>query len=275
LEAGKNIEKFYDTLPQAKGNYKSSARPILIEGAMNIETEVFIRALKSPVVYKDLNYLFVAGSYKNYPVVIVRTEQGMANAAASTALAIKKFNPVAVINQGTSGGHDANLKVNDIVIGERAIDFTAVKTAYKAQGEGVDLTDQEMLGTFAYDKKTDTFQNYKEYFADPTLLKISKAVADSHGEFKVVSGTISTSDAWLTNVDYTNFLHEKYGSSCEEMETSEAAQICKNADIPFIGIRSISNNITNGENFDDSVADYNQNFVLLMIDEYINSISKK
>ena len=133
----------------------------------------------------------------------------------------------------------------------------------------------EINGIETYDKKTDTFQNYKEYFADPTLLKISKAVADSHSEFKVVPGTISTSNAWLINVDYTNFLHEKYGSSCEEMETSCVAQICQNADLPFIGIRVLSDNILNNGAYTPEVATTAQKFVLLVVEKYITDVLKK
>ena len=134
------IEKFYATLPQAKGNYKSRQRPIVIEGAMNTETEVLIRALKNPVAYREMNYMFVAGTYKDYPVVIVRTEIGVANAAASTALAIKKFNPCIVINQGTAGGHDSALKIGDIIIGERSFDYTDMLSmiageVYRYKGE--------------------------------------------------------------------------------------------------------------------------------------------
>jgi len=274
-EGDESFQKYLSSLPQKVGNYKSSQRPILIEGAMNVEVDNFIKSLKKPVVYKKLNYVYVAGTYKNYPVVIARTEQGMANSAAVTAIGIKNFNPVAVINQGIAGGHIPNLHLGDIVICEKVVNTAAYKTEYSAPGAGINLTNQEMRGTFAYDKKLNTFRPYKEYFADEKLLSIAKKVADSHKEFTVMTGVISSADTWLNGIDHINFLHEKYGTLCEEMETSGAAQICKNADIPFIGIRSISNNITNGENFDDSVADYNQNFVLLMIDEYINSISKK
>jgi len=91
------INKVIQTAPHKK-KYKSKQRPILIEGAMNIEIEKFVRALKNPVVYNFSNYLFVAGTYKNYPVVVLRTEQGLANAAASTVIGIKEFNPIAVIN---------------------------------------------------------------------------------------------------------------------------------------------------------------------------------
>ena len=269
------IEKIYDTLPKAKGDYKSSQRPILIEGAMNTETGVLIRALKNPVAYRELNYLFVAGTYKNYPVVIVRTEIGMANAAASTALAIKKFNPVAVINQGTAGGHDPALHVGDIVIGERSFDHTAFRSAYSAAGEGIDLTKQENIGTYAYDAASDKFQAYTEYFADPTLLKVAKKVADKNKDFNVVTGVISTGNTWLECVDYVNFLHEKYGSSCEEMETNAAAQICQNAGVPFIGIRVLSDNVTNSHKYVAESAKVAQNFVLLVVEDYIRDVLKK
>ena len=268
------IEKFYATLPKAKGDYKSRVRPIVIEGAMNTETEVLIRALKNPVAYREMNYLFVAGTYKNYPVVVVRTEIGMANAAASTALAIKKFNPVAVINQGTAGGHDSALKIGDIVIGEYSYDYTAFRSDYSAAGAGIDLTKQKNIGTYAYDDTTGTFQAYEEYRAARPLLNTAFKVADEHEEFNAVAGVIGTGNGWFECVDYINFLHEKYGSSCEEMETNVAAQICQNAGLPFIGIRVLSDNITNSKEYVPESAKVAQDFVLLVVEDYIHNVLK-
>lgn len=268
------IEKFYATLPQAKGNYKSRVRPIMIEGAMNTETEVLIRALKKPVVYREMNYMFVAGTYKDYPVVIVRTEIGVANAAASTALAIKKFNPCAVINQGTAGGHDSALKIGDIVIGERSFDHTAFRSAYSAAGAGIDLTKQENIGTYAYDAATKKFQAYTEYFPDPKLLQVAKTVAAANKNFNVTTGVIGTGNGWLECIDYMNFLHDKYGSSCEEMETNVAAQICQNAGVPFIGIRVLSDNATISREYVPETAKVAQDFVLLVVERYVRDVLK-
>ena len=270
-----SIESFYATLPQAKGNYKSRVRPILIEGAMNTETEVLIRALKNPVTYREMNYMFVAGTYKDYPVVIVRTEIGLANAAASTALAIKKFNPCAVINQGTAGGHDAAIQIGDVIIGAKSYDYAAYKSSYTAAGAGIDLTQQENLGTYAYDAASGKFQAYKEYFADPTLLKIAKNVAAANKNFNGVIGTIGTANSWLNSIDYVNFLNETYGSSCEEMETNAAAQVCQNAGVPFIGIRVLSDNITINAKYVPETAQVAQDFVLLVVEDYIRDVLKK
>ena len=239
---------------------------------MNTETEILIRALKNPVAYRELNYLFVAGTYKNYPVVIVRTEIGMANAAASTALAIKKFNPCAVINQGTAGGHDSALKIGDIVIGEYSYDYGAFKSAYSAAGAGSDLTQQKNIGTYAYDDTSGKFQACTEYRASRPLLNTAFKVADEHEEFNAVAGVIGTGNAWLECVDYINFLHEKYDSSCEEMETNCVAQICQNAGVPFIGIRVLSDNVTNDNRYVPESAKVCQDFVLLVVEEYIKGV---
>lgn len=273
-EAGEAAEKFYATLPKAKGDYKSKVRPILIEGAMNTETEILIRALENPVAYRDFNYLFVAGTYKNYPVVVARTEQGLANAAASTALAIKKFNPIAVINQGTAGGTTPEFNIGDIVIGEKSIPTSAYKTAKALKGAGVDFTTQEMRGVYAYDKATGNFQPHKESFADPTLLKVAQNVADAHKEFNVTTGVIGSADWWMCWVDYMTFLHEKYGMVCEEMETNAVAQICQNAGLPFIGIRVLSDNITVNDDYAPKSATIAQDFVLLVVEDYIKEIRK-
>lgn len=273
-EAGEVAEKFYTTLTKAKGDYKSKVRPILIEGAMNTETEILIRALENPVAYRDFNYLFVAGTYKNYPVVVARTEQGLANAAASTTLAIKKFNPIAVINQGTAGGITPEFNIGDIVIGEKSIPTSAYKTAKSLKGAGVDFTTQEMRGVYAYDKATGKFQPYKEYLADPTLLKVAQNVADAHKEFNVTTGVIGSADWWMCWIDYMDFLHEKYGTVCEEMETVAVAQICQNAGLPFIGIRVLSDNITINDDYAPRSATVAQDFVLLVVEDYIKAIRK-
>lgn len=200
-------EDVFSSLPVAKGKYKSRQRPILIEGAMNSEVGLLIKSLKNPVMYRHLQFIYIAGTYKDYPVVIARTEIVMANAAASTALGLIHFNPIAVINQGTAGGHDKNLKNGDIVIGEKSFDFTAYKTAYQPEGAGFKIEEQELLGTYAYDEKSDKFQAYNEYFADEKLLEIAESITG----FNSVKGTIGTSNAWLNGIDHINFLNKKYG----------------------------------------------------------------
>lgn len=59
------------------------------------------------------------------------------------------------------------------------------------------------------------------------------------------------------------------------METNCAAQICYSSNIPFIGVRVISDNIINGEEYNPNVADISQKFALAMAEKYINDVLNK
>ena len=126
-----------------------------------------------------------------------------------------------------------------------------------------------MRGVYAYDHEQKTFRRYTEFLANTQLFRLAKKTAEEHQNFNVKVGTISTSDSWFESVDYINFLNEKYGSTCEEMETHAAAHICHNTGVPFIGIRVISNNILTAENFAASTAYTCQDFVLLVLEKII------
>ena len=269
FEGDEAFLKLLNSLPQKKvTSYKSRQRPILLEGAMNIEIDRFVKALKNPVVYKILNYVYVAGTYKNYPVIVARTEQGMENTAAVTALAIENFKPVAIINQGTAGGHVAEAQINSIIIGNKYINYSAVIIEHA----GIKFTPHEMRGTFAYDKDEKTFKLCQEYFPDPTLLKIAEDVAATNKNFVTLTGTISSADTWLNDKDYYNYLNETYGSVAEEMEICSAAQMCKNSNVPFIGIRVISDNVIISPNHYEETAATSQDFTLLVVEKYIKTV---
>ena len=70
----------------------------------------------------------------------------MANAAAATALAIERFAPCAVLNQGTSGGHAPDLHTGDLVIGETVVNLGAWRTPDRPRGAGIDPVCGEPLG---------------------------------------------------------------------------------------------------------------------------------
>ncbi len=83
--------------------------PILIQGAMDVEVETLVAALKEKQELTVGAWTYWQGTLSGYPVVISRTEVGLANAAAATTLAMEHFRPRLVINQGTAGGHDPAL----------------------------------------------------------------------------------------------------------------------------------------------------------------------
>ena len=60
----------------------------------------------------------------------------------------------------------------------------------------------------------------------------------------------------------------QFGTSAEEMETASAAQIAGSFQMPFLGIRVVSNNITNGEAYDPRAGEACQEFVLKVVQAY-------
>ncbi len=96
---------------------QKSLQPIIIQGALPVESEQMASKLSNSTVETFGGWKFWKGTYQGYPVIISKTRMGMSNSAAATAIAIERYKPIAIINQGTSGGHDPDLNVYDIVLG--------------------------------------------------------------------------------------------------------------------------------------------------------------
>lgn len=242
---------------------------VLIEGAMDVETDYIIARLDDKETVTIGKWLFVSGRYQNRKIVTVATHWGMANAAAVTALAAERFAPCAVISQGTAGGHDPALKNYDIVIATKTVNESAWKTEYAAKGEGADYRALKKLGVFAYDKLQKKFTQEVYHATDEKLFRAATEAGKNYRRGKIVSGIIGTADSWNVQADRILFLREFYGSLCEEMEGDAVAQICQTYDIPFIDIRIISNTVFDGDvDWDTASGEACQELVLNTIINY-------
>lgn len=141
---------------------------------------------------------------------------------------MEHFNPVAVINQGASGGHDPELHTFDMVLGETSVPPPA-----------------------------------------------TKSVADPYTKGQVVTGVISSADSWNNQIDRMLYLNELNGSSCEEMESNSVAQVCKTYDVPYLGIRILSNTGIYGEDFNPETGSACQEYVLNVAKNYIQTVLNK
>ena len=255
---------------------EGAVRPILIEGPMPIEAENFAKKLEKVKVEKSGTFVFYKGKLDGYPVIVAKTGKGMENTAAVTALAIEKYKPIAIINQGTAGGHDPSLNVFDIVLGKRVTNIGSLKTETKSAGEGMDPSQWIPMDLMASEGSgNDANANKVRYYeGDKDLLAAANAVKDLYTKGKVVEGTIGSADFWNNEVDRINWIHENYGTSVEEMEGAAAAQIADAYHVPFLGIRILSNNKTNGGAYNPNTAAANQEYVYDVVKQYISTIKK-
>ncbi|MBR0283615.1 MAG: 5'-methylthioadenosine/S-adenosylhomocysteine nucleosidase [Selenomonadaceae bacterium] len=248
----------------------------LIQGAMDVECRHIVELMQDVRELEIGKWYFAEGSYEGIPLVVCETQWGMANAAATTALAMERFHPCAVISQGTAGGHDPRLHTYDLVIGRQTVNVSAWKTRYRARGEGVDESTMEKLGVFAYDKEKRAFTQEVYHDCDALLFEAAMSLRDTYSFGKAVEGIMGTSDSWNCQIDRILFLHEFYGTAVEEMEGDAVAQICQTYDVPFLSIRVISNTVFEGDrDWDRKVGIACQDYVLRTIQNYVQRMGQR
>jgi len=248
------------------------AHPVIVQGAMDIEIRNLAGAIDHAQEEKVKGWTFWRGDVDGYPVVVSKTLKGMENAAAATALAAERYGPIAIINQGTAGGHQPDLHVFDIVVGTDAVNLGSFKTGFRERGRGssfdewlpLDLMRSE--GSAGNDPNARTM---RRFHADDGLLAAARSVRDRYRKGRVVDGVIGSSEVWNSELDRVQQFHERFGTTAEEMETASAAQIAAQFEIPFLGVRVVSNNITNGGAYDPATGAACQAYVLEVVKAYV------
>jgi len=262
--------------PESAASAPATPAPIVVQGAMPVETQALVAALHSPTEVQVQGWTFWEGTVDGYPVVVSKTKKGMTNAAAATALAIERFHPLAVINQGTAGGHDPALHVLDIVVGTTAVNIGAFRTGERVKGAGTDFADWRPMdlilteGSAGQDPRAWTMHRFE---GDASLIAAAHTAAPRYTQGSVVDGVIGSSDVWNSELDRIERLHTQFGTTAEEMEAASAAQVAGMSKVPFLGIRVLSNNITNQGAYNGASAAACQQYVLEVVREYIRSRS--
>ena len=257
---------------------REPARPIVVQGAMDVEIRKLAGAIQNAAEEQVSGWTFWRGTIDGYPVVISKTLKGMENAAAATALAAERYHPIAIINQGTAGGHVADLHVYDIVLGTAAVNLGSFKTGYRLRGQGSNFAEWSPLdlmrteGSAGQDPNARTMRRFA---GDGGLLAAARSVQGQYRKGKVVDGVIGSSEVWNSEIDRIERFHEQFGTSVEEMEAAASAQVAGLFQIPFLGIRVVSNNITNGETYDTRTGEACQDYVFEVVKAYVSGLTKK
>ena len=251
-----------------------ASAPILIQGAMDVEVDTMVAALQEKQALTIGAWTFWQGTLAGYPVVISRTEVGLANAAAATTLAIERFKPRLIINQGTSGGHDPALHRGDIVIATRSFNMGAYRSDFTPADQGIDPRKWHNFEVTMRLRENGKLVEHTSFAGDPELVGRALGMADRYQHGRVVAGIIGTADEWNRQVARINWLHQTYNTAAEEMETASAALVAEAYKVPFVGVRVLSNTDLHGEEFDPQTAIHCQQFVIDYTKALINSFNK-
>ena len=212
-------------------------RPILIIAAMeDTEMNLLKNKLNNAKRIKNKICTFIEGEMFDNSVVLCTSNIGIINAASSLTLAIEKYNPKIIINEGLAGGYGENVHTGDIVIGTDAININSFETEKRKIGEG--MTQEHELVSFLIGEKNHLIPKK----ADDELIEIAKKLSKKVNGRCIHFGRIGSGDVWNKEADKIMHLYKKYGVLCEDMETISIYTVANKYNIPCISIRGISNN---------------------------------
>ena len=185
-------------------------------------------------------HTFYTGKMNDVDVAAVFSGCGKINAAITAQQLIDIYKVDTIIFSGIAGGMTEETNIFDTVVCT-ASDFRD--------------TNNEIYSDFPIMEKP-------IFYSDEHLCEIAKKAA-AQADWKIHFGLATTGDIFTDNINPD--------ALCIDMETAAVAHTCYMCKIPFIAIRSISdNNIDNGQeainrNF-DKAADQSYRFVNIMLD---------
>ena len=211
------------------------------------EKITLIAALEDVTTKQHGGTEITSGRYKGHEVILTESGIGKVAAASATALMIDNFEPDLVVNTGSAGALDPDLKIGDEVIG--------TQVAYS----DVDVT---VFG-YAYGQVPNKPLYYE---ADPTVVKDFEQLAP------VKEGLIVSGDQFVQDTAKKRILTHFPEALVAEMEAAAVAQVAYQFGTPFIVLRGVSD-LTNGDSgvvFDDYVVEAGRASAKLLL-SYLDS----
>lgn len=198
-----------------------NALKIGVIGPTEREIMPFINKIKNKKQIEHAMLEFYSGVYEGVEVVSVFCGVCKVNAAIATQLLISKFEVTHIILTGVAGALIKQLKIGDIVI--------ASEVAYHDVARGI-LTEYHPWMEDIY------------FRPDAELLRLCESVANSISmSNNCYTGRIITGETFITHNERKSLI-ENFNPLCVDMESASVAHTCYVNNIPFIVIRSMSDN---------------------------------
>ena len=184
---------------------------------------------------------FTKGTLSGRNIVLAQTGIGKVNAAIATTLLIEHFKPSEIVFSGIAGGIDPKLGPGDIVIGTQI----TYHDYGMAQDAGMQYWSTKNPATM--------LENPRSFACDSALVRKAFEIAKKlqftkikreKGSFDpaVTKGVIVTGDVFVSSKIITERLRKELNAAATEMEGAAIAQTCFQQNVPFLIIRSLSDN---------------------------------
>ncbi len=203
-----------------------------IIAAMAEELEILLKDLTLDEKNTKANMTFHKGKLYGKDVVAVVCGIGKVNSAVCTQILASEYNVDKVINVGVAGGIGKEIYPGDIVIAENLVQHDMDTTAFG-----------DKIGQIP---RLDTF----DFKCDEEMIKIAKQACEKISDLNSFTGRIVSGDQFVASLEKIQWLDKEFGAISCEMEGASIAQVCYLNSIPFVVIRSISDNANNGAHMD-------------------------
>lgn len=215
--------------------------------AVGHESRPLLRKMQVETKTRHGMATFYQGSYQSKEVVLARMAIGKVNAAMATQSLIDLFDAAPLILSGIAGAVAPEVRVGDVVIGDRIIPHDA----------GVYLNDFKFCGVMASDSQGRRGW-VRAFQADSHLvqaaLSAGKDLFWSGGGRKrppaVRVGIIVTGDQVIFSQEKKEWLYRTFEALAVEMEGSAVAQVAAAYGRPWLVVRAISDQADAGTGFD-------------------------
>lgn len=205
-----------------------------IIGAMDDEISMYIDHIRDMKENKWKIFTFYEGKFNDRDVVLVKSGVGKVFAAMICQYLIDHYRVGMVLFTGVGGSLNKTLRIGDVVVSTDAAhhDFDATELGFKR-------------GQISY-------TDYRFFPADDRLVNLA-LTADIPGH-KIIKGRILTGDQFFSKRERKKhkYLYDELQGDCIEMEGAAVAQVCNMNEIPYLVIRTMSDNAD-----DNAVIDYN------------------
>ena len=187
-------------------------------GAMPEEVALLTQRLEAPQTKTLAGVEFHTGRMAGRQVTVCCAGMGKVNAAAAAQLLITVFGAKALLFSGIAGNMTARVGVGDMVISDVACYHDA---------------ELPMIA-----------QSYPfliEYPASPALVAAAEAACRAQG-VRYTVGRVATGDLFIGDGETKRRIEAACHPACVEMEGAAVAQVAAKNDLPFVILRTMSDN---------------------------------
>lgn len=228
-----------------------STDTIGILGAIPQEVNGIINQLINSTIHTIGNRTYYEGKLGQQKVVVVYSRIGKVAAAATVATLLLEFKVSKIAFIGVAGGIHPDVKVGDVVIATNLLQYDMDASPLRPKFE------IPLLGKTYFDTDKEWSETTKKHVeAILATENLHKVVAkEDLTPFEITQpnvhlGTIASGDQFFsTNTQKENLQEQLPQVLCVEMEGAAVAQVCYEFDIPFIVIRTISDNANQEASF--------------------------